>query len=72
MTALSNYLTELADHVAIANESYQASPVLLALHMGGVRIAKGALATLILTVIGFVTLVPLTYLWWTALGLFGG
>ena len=50
---------------------YQASPIVVAMAMGGVRMADGAKLTLWLTAAGMTVLVPLNYLWWVAAGLFG-
>jgi di/tricarboxylate transporter len=50
---------------------YQASPVLVAMAMGGVPVRQGAKATLILSALGLLLLLPLTYAWWLWLGLFG-
>ncbi len=49
---------------------YQASPLIVAMAMGGVKMMDGAKLTLSMTVIGFVILIPLNYFWWEILGLF--
>ncbi len=48
---------------------YQAAPVLVAMQMGGVPLREGAKATLMLTGIGVVLLIPLTFVWWRWIGL---
>lgn len=50
---------------------YQASPVIVAMAMGGVRLAEATKITIALTVITLVLLAPINYLWWSWLGLFG-
>jgi len=48
---------------------YQAPPLIVALHLGGVRLKDGAKMTLALAAITLIVLVPLNYLWWSWLGL---
>jgi di/tricarboxylate transporter len=50
---------------------YQASPLIIAMAMGGVRMIDGAKLTLWMTLIGLVILIPVNYLWWHLNGLFG-
>ncbi len=50
---------------------YQASPVVVAMAMGGVKMMDGAKLTLSITVVGFLFLIPINYFWWHFLGLFG-
>ena len=47
---------------------YQASPLVVAMAMGGVRLVDGVKMTLITTVFGLFVLIPLNYLWWLWLG----
>lgn len=49
---------------------YQASPLIIAMAMGGVKMADGAKLTLWMTLIGFGILVPINYFWWHINGLF--
>lgn len=48
---------------------YQSPPLVVALHLSGVRIRDAARATLILSAITLLVLAPLDYLWWQFLGL---
>ncbi|MBT7954690.1 MAG: SLC13 family permease [Rhodospirillaceae bacterium] len=48
---------------------YQASPIVIAMAMGGVKMIDGAKLTLSMTVIGFIFLIPINYIWWNFLGL---
>jgi anion transporter len=50
---------------------YQASPLIVAMAMGGVRMADGAKLTLWMTLVGFVILIPANYFWWEMNNLFG-
>ncbi len=50
---------------------YQASPLIIAMAMGGVKMADGAKLTLLMTLIGFLVLIPINYFWWLLNGLFG-
>ena len=47
---------------------YQASPLMVAMVMGGVRLADAVKMTLITTAFGILVLIPLNYLWWLWLG----
>lgn len=48
---------------------YQSPPLVVALHLSGVRIRDAARATLILSVITLLLLAPLDYLWWRLIGI---
>ena len=48
---------------------FQASPIVIPMAMGGVKMIDGAKLTLSMTVIGFIFLIPINYLWWNFLGL---
>ncbi|NQV56883.1 MAG: anion permease [Rhodospirillales bacterium] len=48
---------------------YQASPVVVAMAMGGVRLIDGVKLSLVITVLGAVVFIPLNYLWWLSLGI---
>jgi anion transporter len=50
---------------------YQASPLIIAMAMGGVKMSDGAKLTLWMSFIGFVVLIPMNYFWWQINGLFG-
>lgn len=50
---------------------YQASPIVVAMAMGGVSMADGARLTLTMTLIGFLLIIPLNFVWWNLSGLFG-
>ena len=50
---------------------YQASPIIIAMAMGGVKMVEGAKLTLAITLIGFLVLIPLNYFWWQIAGLIG-
>ncbi len=51
---------------------YQVPPVVVGLQLGGVPMAQGVKATLVLAVVTLLILLPLDYLWWQALGMFDG
>jgi di/tricarboxylate transporter len=83
MTPLADMLagaTGLARETVIASQvigfstvllPYQAPPLVVAMHIGGVRAADMARCTLALAAITYVVLMPLTYGWWRVLGLIG-
>lgn len=48
---------------------YQSPPLVVALHLSGVRIRDAARATLILSAVTLLLLAPLDYLWWRLIGL---
>jgi len=48
---------------------YQAPPLVVAIRLGGVRSADIARCTLAIALYTFVLLLPLTYVWWQAIGL---
>jgi di/tricarboxylate transporter len=48
---------------------YQAAPIVVALAMGGVGVGPAAKATLLLTALTILIVLPLTWLWWVAIGL---
>lgn len=50
---------------------YQTAPMVVALRLGGTSFATAARLTLMIAFLTTVILVPLTYLWWRVLGLFG-
>jgi anion transporter len=49
---------------------YQIAPVVVGMHLGGVRAAQGLRMTLALGVVSLLVLLPLNYLWWSLLGVF--
>ena len=49
---------------------YQAPPLVLAIHLGGIRALDMARVTIALALLTAVLLIPLNYAWWQALGLF--
>lgn len=50
---------------------YQTAPIVVALRMGGTSFATAARITLTMSGLTLLILVPMTYLWWRVLGLFG-
>lgn len=50
---------------------YQVPPVVVGLYLGGISIRDGAKITLALAAVAVFLLIPLNYLWWSWLGLFG-
>ena len=51
---------------------YQVPPLVVGAALAGLRLGDVARATLVLTAVTVVVLWPLAYLWWRALGVFGG
>jgi anion transporter len=49
---------------------YQGAPLLMTMHLGRIRTGDGARICIVLTVVTFVVLIPLNYLWWRLLGYF--
>lgn len=47
---------------------YQAPPMMIAMHLGGVRVRAASRLTLSLAAITVLVLIPLDYLWWKLLG----
>lgn len=50
---------------------YQVPPLIIACTLGGVSIGAAARLTLAMTALSLVLIVPLSYLWWRLLGVFG-
>lgn len=50
---------------------YQAPPLIVGLHLGGVALKDGIKITVAVTLLSLIVLSPLNYLWWGFLGLFG-
>lgn len=49
---------------------YQTAPLIVALRMADIPFARAARMTLVLAAVNLAIVVPLTYLWWSLLGLF--
>jgi len=47
---------------------YQAPPMMIAMHLGGVSIRDGARLCLALAALTLLALLPLDFLWWHVLG----
>lgn len=50
---------------------YQSPPLVVAMQLGGVRVAEGIGYTVVQALLAWTLLVPLHYLWWQVLGLLG-
>jgi di/tricarboxylate transporter len=50
---------------------YQAPPVVVGMQLGKVRAGKGVRMTLALALVSIFILMPINYLWWALLGIFG-
>ncbi len=50
---------------------YQTPPVIVGLQLGGVAVHQAIKVTLLLALVSLIALLPLNYLWWRALGMFG-
>ena len=50
---------------------YQVPPVVVGMQLGGVSITRGVRLTLALAAVSIFILMPINYLWWCLLGLFG-
>jgi len=50
---------------------YQSPPVVLGMQLGKVKVGKGVRLTLALAVVSIFILMPINYLWWVLLGIFG-
>ena len=50
---------------------YQVPPLVIGMQLGRVRAARGARITIALTAVSIFLLMPLNYLWWSLLGVFG-
>lgn len=50
---------------------YQSPPLVVAMQLGGVRIAEGIRFTIVQALLAWLLLVPLHFLWWRVLGLVG-
>jgi hypothetical protein len=50
---------------------YQVPPMLVGMHVAGLRLRTVLRLCLPLAVIGLVVLLPLDYLWWRVIGYFG-
>jgi di/tricarboxylate transporter len=50
---------------------YQTPPVIVGLHLGGVPVHRAIKLTLLLAAVSLIVLLPLNYLWWTVIGMFG-
>jgi di/tricarboxylate transporter len=50
---------------------YQAPPVVVGVHLGKVKVGKAVRMTLALAVVSIFMLMPINYLWWAILGIFG-
>jgi anion transporter len=50
---------------------YQSPPVVLGMQLGKVKVGKGVRLTLALAVVSILILMPINYLWWAFLGIFG-
>jgi di/tricarboxylate transporter len=50
---------------------YQAPPVVVAMQLRRVRVGKGVRMTLALALVSIFILMPINYLWWALLGIFG-
>ena len=48
---------------------YQVPPLIVAMHLGGVRLRDGAKMTIALAAISLIVLVPINFFWWSWLGL---
>jgi len=51
---------------------YQSPPLMVGMQLAGVRWASGLRVTLTFVAVALFILTPLNYIWWTALGAFGG
>ena len=50
---------------------YQTPPVVVGLHLGGVPVHRAIKVTLLLAAVSLIVLLPLNYLWWAMIGMFG-
>ncbi len=50
---------------------YQVPPVVVGMQLGGVSATQGARLTLALAAVSILILMPINYLWWCLLGIFG-
>jgi di/tricarboxylate transporter len=50
---------------------YQSPPVVLGMQLGKVKVGKGVRLSLALAVVSILILMPINYLWWAFLGIFG-
>jgi di/tricarboxylate transporter len=50
---------------------YQVPPVVVGMQLGGVSITRGVRLTLALAAVSIFILMPINYLWWCLLGVFG-
>jgi len=50
---------------------YQSPPIVVGMQLGKVKVGKGVRLTLALAVVSIFILMPINYLWWALLGIFG-